>query len=348
MKAAYLTALREIEIRELSAPKLSRPNDVLLHIDSVGVCGSDVHYYTTGRIGSAIVQYPFIMGHECAGTIMQTGSAVSELHAGDRVAVDPLVSCGECDQCRQGRMHTCRNQRFLGLPGQLPGALVEYLVLPEECCYPIPASMTADQAVVVEPLSIGLYAQRMARLEQDAKIAILGAGPIGLCTLLACRVAANCTVYVTDLIDERMKMARCCGASWVGKPRQSDIVKAIRDAEPLGVDLVFECAGKQETADQGIELLKPGGTLLIIGIPEFDRISFPIHTLRRKEITIKNVRRQNQCMADAIDLVARGTINIDSLITHHFPFDESQTALDLVADYRDGVIKALIHLPSHS
>lgn len=346
MKAAFLTAPREMEIRELPSPKLANPNDVLLRIDRVGVCGSDIHYYTTGRIGSAVVKYPFIMGHECAGTILETGSAVRKLQVRQRVAIDPLVSCGECDQCRQGRMHTCRNQRFLGLPGQLPGALVEYLVLPGECCYPIPDSMTSDQAVVVEPLSIGLYAQRMSHLEQGAKVAILGSGPIGLCTLLACRAAAHCTTYVTDLIDDRLKLAVRCGATWVGNPEKIDVVKTIRESEPQGVDYVFECAGKQETANQAIELLKPGGTLLIVGIPEFDRISFPIHTLRRKEITIKNVRRQNQCIADAVDLVARGSINIDPLITHHFPFDEAKAALDLVAAYRDGVIKALIHSPS--
>jgi L-iditol 2-dehydrogenase len=348
MKAAFLTGLREMEIREAPEPKLTGPREVLLRIGTVGVCGSDVHYYTAGRIGSAVVKYPFIVGHECAGTILEVGPAVKRLRVGQRVAIDPLVSCGECDQCRQGRMHTCRNQRFLGLPGQLPGSLVEFLVMPEESCYAIPESLTLDQAVVVEPLSIGLYAQRMSRLERGAKIAILGSGPIGLCTLLACRAAVNCTAYVTDMIDERLKLASQCGASWRGNPRQSDIVKAIRDAEPLGVDFVFECAGQQETVDQGIELLKPGGTLLIVGIPEVDRISFPIHILRRKELTIKNDRRQNKCMADAIEMVASGKVNIDALMTHHFPLAETKAAFDLVAGYRDGVIKALIHIPNKS
>ena len=344
MKAAFLTGLRELEIREISAPKLSSPREVLLRIETVGVCGSDVHYYTTGHIGSAVVKYPFIVGHECAGTILDVGPAVNRLRVGQRVAIDPLVSCGDCDQCRQGRMHTCRNQRFLGLPGQLPGSLVEYLVMPAKCCFPIPDSLTLDQAVVVEPLSIGLYAQRMSRIEPGAKMAVLGSGPIGLCVLLACRSAVGCTAYVTDLIEERLKMASRCGAAWTGNPRQSDIVKAIRDAEPLGVDYVFECAGQQETVDQGVELLKPGGTLLIAGIPEVDSINFPIHTMRRKELTIRNVRRQNQCVADAIDLVAQGRVNIDPLMTHHYSFDETKSAFDLVAEYRDGVVKALIHL----
>ena len=345
MKAAYLTSLRTLEVREAPEPLVRGPRDVLLRVGAVGVCGSDIHYYRTGRIGSAAVEFPFVVGHECAGTVVATGPEARRLKPGQRVAIDPLVTCGECDQCRQRRSHTCRKQRFLGLPGQLGGSLVEFLVMPEESCYAIPDSLTLDQAVVIEPLSIGLYAQRMSQLKSGAKIAILGAGPIGLCTLLACRAAADCTAYVTDPIPERRRLAAKLGADWTGSPRAMDVVKTISNAEPLGVDFVFECAGEQETIDHGVELLKPGGTLLIVGIPELDRITFPIHTLRRKELTIKNVRRQNECMADAIEMVASGKVNIDLLMTHRFPMAETQAAFDLVAGYRDGVIKVLIQIP---
>jgi L-iditol 2-dehydrogenase len=345
MKAAFLTALRKIAVREMPPPRLSRPRDVLLRIASVGVCGSDVHYYTAGRIGAAAVKYPFIVGHECAGIVLETGAEVTRVHPGQRVAIDPLVACGECDQCRQGREHTCRKQRFLGLPGQLEGALVERLVMPEECCHAIPDSLTMDQAVMTEPLSIGIHAQRLSGLAPDARIGILGSGPIGLCTLLACRAASGCTPYVTDLIDERLKVAAQCGAAWTGNPRHTDVIKAIRAAEPLGLDAVFECAGQQETLDQAIDLLKPGGTLLILGIPEVDRVSFPIHTLRRKELVIKNVRRQNRCVDGAIEMIAQGRINIEPLMTHRFPLAETAAAFELAAGYRDGVIKALVHIP---
>ncbi len=344
MKAAFLTGLRKMEIREVTEPRLARPRDVLLRVDTVGVCGSDVHYYKSGRIGSAVVSYPFIVGHECAGTIQEVGPEVRHLVPGQRVAIDPLVACGHCDQCEMGRPHTCRNQKFLGLPGQLDGSLAEYLVMPADCCYPIPDTMSLGQAVIVEPLSIGLYAQRMAQPQKGAKIAILGSGPIGLAVLIACRMAADCRAYVTDLIDERLAMAARCGAEWTGTPRRANIVRGILEAESLGVDFVFECAGEQEAVSQGVELLKPGGTMLIVGIPEVDTISLPIHTMRRKELTLKNIRRQNRCVADAIDLVAQRKVSVDSLITHDFRFAETQTAFDLVADYRDGVIKALIHV----
>ena len=257
MKAAFLTGIRQLEIREAPDPKITRPGDVLLRIETVGVCGSDVHYYRTGRIGPLVVKYPEITGHECAGTVVERGNAASKLRIGQRVTVDPLVTCGKCDQCRGGRPHTCRRQAFLGCPGQAPGALAEYLVMPAECCYPVPDSMTQVQAALIEPLAIGLYAQRMASAKAGAKIAILGSGPIGLCVLLTSRAAGACTTYVTDLIDERLEVARRCGANWTGNPRHAAIVAAIKELEPLGMDLIFECAGQQETLDQAVELLKP-------------------------------------------------------------------------------------------
>ena len=344
MRAAFLTGIRQMEIRETSQPEISDPHSVLLRIEVVGVCGSDVHYYTAGRIGSMVVKYPEWTGHECAGTIVEVGDQVKRLKVGQRVAVDPLIPCGHCDQCLSGREHTCRNQAFLACPGQATGALAEYLVMPERSCYAIPDGMTMVQAAVVEPLSIGLYSQRLAQMQPGAKIAILGCGPIGLCVLLASLAACDCTVYATDLLDERLAVARRCGASWTGNPKQIDVVRAIRDLEPLGVDFVFECAGQQETLDQSVELLKPGGTVLMIGIPEVDRVSFSIHILRRKEIRLQNVRRQNQCMASAIELVSNGAINLDQLVTHHFSLAETKRAFDLVADYRDGVVKAIVHV----
>ena len=344
MKAAFLTGIRQLAVRDVPEPRLTSPREVLLSVAAVGVCGSDLHYYTTGRIGCLVVEYPFLVGHECAGTVWEAGAEATGLRVGQRVAVDPLVSCGECDQCLQGRRHTCRKQGFLGCPGQLPGALAEYLVMPAECCYPIPDSMSFVEAVLVEPLSIGLYAAHLAGLEPGAKIGILGSGPIGLCVLLAARAAVNCTAYVTDLVDERLEVARRCGADWTGNPERQDVVAAVEEREPLGLDVVFECAGEQETLDQALRLLKPAGTLHIVGIPPGERISFNIDLLRRKELRVQNVRRQNQCMGRAIEMLVSGKVNADPLATHHFSLAESQAAFDLVAARRDGVVKAVIHV----
>lgn len=344
MRSALLSGIKEIAIREAPAPVLKSPGDVLLQIEAVGVCGSDVHYYRCGGIGAMRVEYPFALGHECSGRVVETGLEARHLKPGQRVAIDPLVACGQCDQCRAGRPHTCRNQRFLGCPGQLPGALAEYLVMPAECCYPVPDSMTPAQAVMVEPFSIALHAHRLAGPKPGAKIAVLGSGPIGLCVLLALRAAGNCTIYATDLVEDRLDAARRLGARWAGNPRSTNVIAAVGELEPNGVDFVFECAGEQETLDQGVELLKPGGEMLILGIPEVGRVSFDIHALRRKEAWIGNVRRQNHCMAEAIDLIARGTVNLDPLVTHHFPLAETAAAFEMVAGYRDGVVKAIVDL----
>ncbi|MCL5005561.1 MAG: alcohol dehydrogenase catalytic domain-containing protein [Acidobacteria bacterium] len=344
MKAAFLTGLRQIAIQETAPPEIMDSRSVLLRVGAVGVCGSDVHFYTMGRIGSSVAKYPEWTGHECAGTVVATGKEVKRLKVGQRVAIDPLIRCGKCDQCLSGREHTCRYERFLGVAGRATGALAEYLVMPEESCFAISDSMTMVQAVATEPLSVGVYAQRLAGMQPGAKIAILGSGPIGLCVLLASRAACDCKAYLTDLVDERLEMARQCGANWVGNASKIDVARALQEIEPLGMDFVFECAGQQETLDQAVEILKPGGTLLIIGIPETDRVSFNAHDLRRKEIRLQNVHRQNECTAAAIELITSGKINVDQIVTHHFPLVESQRAFDLVADRRDGVVKAMIHV----
>jgi len=152
--------------------------------------------------------------------------------------------------------------------------------------------------------------------------------------------------YVTDLLDNRLELAKRCGADWTGVPTSEDVVKAILKEEPDGLDCVFECAGRQETLGQAVELLKPGGTLVLVGIPETDRVSFEIDSLRRKELRLLNVRRQNDCTKVAIDLVASGAVIVDPLATHHFTFDETKAAFDLVAEYADGVVKAIIHVPN--
>ena len=193
MKIACFTALRRIELVDAPEPVLRRPDDVLLQIDRVGICGSDVHYYLEGRIGDQILQYPATLGHECSGTVLETGSAVQGLKAGDRVAVDPAFPCGACDQCRSGRVHTCRRLLFMGNPGQAPGAVAERYVAPAACCAAIPASMSLDEAMLVEPLSIGLHTVRLSQLAAGMKIAILGAGPIGLSVLLCAKATAPCT-----------------------------------------------------------------------------------------------------------------------------------------------------------
>ncbi len=344
MKAALLTGIRRLEIGEVPRPAIARDTDVLLRVREVGLCGSDVHYYTTGRIGTQVVKYPFPVGHETSATVEEVGRAVRRVKPGDRVAIEPSISCGRCDQCLAGRLHTCRKTRFLGCPGQIEGSLCEWLVMPEECCYPVPDSLTLEQATLVEPLSIGIYATRLGGELRGRSAAVLGFGPIGISVFLPAREAGPKDVFVTEPIAARAGAARKVGASWVGDPYREEVVKAILDREPLQLDYVFECCGKQEALDQAVELLKPGGKLLVLGIPEVDRVSFVCDLIRRKEICIQNVRRQNHCVQAAVDFLRDRPGVMDFAITHRFPLERAKEAFDLVADYRDGVIKAMIHV----
>ncbi|HXR05109.1 MAG TPA: alcohol dehydrogenase catalytic domain-containing protein [Verrucomicrobiae bacterium] len=342
MKAAILTGIGQIEIRQVPAPRIVKPTDVLTRIKMVGVCGSDIHYYTTGRIGAQIIQFPFIVGHEAAGVVEQVGEKVTRVKPGQRIAIDPAVYCGHCDQCRAGRENTCRELLFLGCPGQLAGALSEYLVLPENCCFPIKGRTTFEQATLSEPLAIAVYAVERSHLPANADVAILGAGPIGMSVFHVLRTNKVGKVFVTDRISERLKFSQKLRPKWFGNPDRADVVKEISKIEPLLMDAVFECSGDKDAFDHAVKLLKPGGTLALVGIPEFDEVAFPIHELRRKEISIINVRRQAHCTQKAIDLLERRKINMDAMVTHHFALEETRQAFELVTNYRDGVMKAMI------
>ena len=345
MQSMKLTARRQMQGQEVPRPSLTQDTDVLIQMARVGVCGSDVHYFAEGGIGSQRVEYPWSVGHEGAGTVIEVGAAVTRVRPGDRVALDPSQPCGVCDQCRAGRPHTCRTQNFLGCPGQTEGCLAEFLILPERSCYPIPDGMTFDEAAIVEPLSIGIYALTLSVPMAGAAIGILGAGPIGLSVLLPAKAQGVGRVYMTDKIEARLQLARRAGADWAGNVRTDDVVAEISRREPELLDAVFECSGEQDAMDQGVQLLKPGGKLLLIGIPGAqNRVSFDINQLRRKEICIQNVRRQNNCVQIAIDMIAHKQIDVNVMVTHHFPFAQTQEAFDLVTDYKNGVVKAIVTL----
>ncbi|MCC6125010.1 MAG: alcohol dehydrogenase catalytic domain-containing protein [Pirellulales bacterium] len=347
MKIAQFTSLGKIEIVDASKPVISRAEEVLLRIERLGVCGSDVHYFREGRIGDQILEYPAALGHECAGTVAEVGGAVKTLEPGDRVAIDPAISCGRCDQCLAGRENTCRNLRFMGNPGEAPGAAAEFAVLPARNCFSIPDSMSLETAVLVEPLSVGLHAVRLSEMRDKSNIGILGAGPIGLGVLLCAKaMIRSCTIYMTDLLAERLEMAARCGADWTGFARGGDIdiATTIHREEPLGLDAVFECSGDPAAIDEGLRLLAPGGTLVLVGIPPADRVNFDIHHARRRELTLKNVRRQNGCFAPVIEMIESGRLDPRPLLTHRFPLAKIAEAFELVEGYRDGVIKAIIEI----
>jgi L-iditol 2-dehydrogenase len=342
MKAMMLTGIRQIEMKEIAEPLIVNPTDVKIKMSVLGICGSDIHYYTQGQIGSQIVEYPFTVGHEGSGVVTEVGNAVKRVKPGDKIAIEPAMPCWECDQCLAGRHHTCRKLRFLGCPGQAEGCLMEYIVMPEESCFPLSGKLTADHGSISEPLAIGVYAVKKTGGVKDLTIGILGFGPIGMSVMLAAKAQGVGGIFITDKIDERLLIAEKEGALYTGNPIKSDVVSDIVQKTTLGLDVVFECCGQQEAFDQAVDMLKPGGKLLVVGIPEFERWSMDVETTRRREISLQFIRRQVDCVEPTLEMMKNGKINVDRMVTHRFPFSRSKEAFDLVASYGDGVMKAMI------
>ena len=342
MKSMMLTGIRKMEMLDIPEPVIINPDDVKIKMTVVGICGSDVHYYTQGRIGSQVVEYPFAVGHEGAGMVTEVGRNVKKVSIGDVVAIDPAMPCWECDQCKAGRHHTCRKLRFLGCPGQAEGCFSEYVVMPVSSCFPLAGKLNSDHGSISEPLAIGVYAVQKAAEINESNIGILGFGPIGMSVMLAAKAMNAGKIFITDKIDERLEIANKEGALSTGNPLKENVVKKIYETLPAGLDIVFECCGQQEAFDQAVDVLKPGGKLIVVGIPEFDTWSMNVENTRRKEISIQFIRRQVDCVEPALEMMKNGKIDVQNMVTHRFPFEKTKEAFDLVAGYRDGVMKAMI------
>lgn len=347
MKKVVLTGIRQMELLNVPEPVLTGSHDVKIKLASIGVCGSDIHYYEHGKIGSQVVSYPFAVGHECSGIITETGNEVTHLKAGDLVVVDPAVHCGYCDQCLSGRPHTCRNNRFLGCPGQLEGCLSEYIVMPAFTCYPVTGRMNPVQAALIEPFTIGVYSVKQAAIgDRNISTVIFGAGPIGLSILLKLQADGISNTGVVEPLDYRLRKAGETGASYLINPDKEDVEARVKQQEELLVDVVFEASGEQDAVTNAIRILKPGGKLVLVGIPASASYTFDMDLMRRKELTVINVRRQNHCVNEAIDLVVEGKADVEKMVTHHFSLEQTGAAFEMVAGYSDGAIKAMIDFPA--
>lgn len=339
MRALLLSAPGTFEYREVEPP-VAPEGWVRIRMRYVGICGSDVHYYSTGRIGDQVVTYPHTLGHECSGEILE---GAGQLEPGTRVYVEPAIFCGSCDQCRACRENTCRNLKFLGNPGEIGGGMCQEMAMPMRCVAPLPEEIGLEEAVLLEPLCIGVYAVARSQLCKGGTAAIVGAGPIGLTALLALSELQPREVLVSEPIEARRKAAELLGADSTFDPAEAGAGDAVFDASQGGVDAAFDCAGTQESIDDAARMLKPGGTLVLIGIPpELDRVTYDPNLMRRREITIVNIRRQNRMIHRAVSLLARRRDASRALITHKFPPTRAKEAFELVRQRADGVIKAVI------
>lgn len=335
-RVARLVKIGKIDLFEENLPSLEK-DEVLVAIRSVGICGSDIHYFLEGGLGSFKQKLPMEMGHEPAGVVMDS-RAPGEFKKGDRVTIEPGRACFLCSWCLKGKHNLCRNVKFMG--ANAPGALSDYVAVHKSQLAKIPAKMSYKMAALLEPLGIGLHAVNMIRPKNTESAVIIGAGPIGLCLMKILRKAGMEEIYMVDTLPYRVRFAKKMGAtkSLLFREAVASIKKLTND---LGTTYAFDTAGTQGSIAACGELVSVGGTIGLIGIPTDDAIEYNPHRLRTKEIRIQNVRRSNQTMHDCVKLFSNDH-ELESMITHSFPLKDVQKGFDLVSTFKGNVIKCVI------
>ena len=339
--AFFMTGLNKMEMREIPVP-VPKETEILLRLEYVGICGSDVHYLENGRIGDFVVEGDFILGHECAGTIVEVGSGVKALKKGDRVALEPGCTCGRCEFCKTGKYNLCPDVEFLATP-PYHGCLMNYMTFPADMAFRLPDRIGTREGALIEPLSVGIHAAKQGRVTLGSSVTILGAGCIGLVTLLACRAFGATDITVADVIPKRLEFAEKLGATRVVNAAQEDTVKtmdALTDGN--GTEVVIETAGSAATISQVPFLVKRGGRIVLVGMAPQDVISFNFAKIMAKEAEIQSVFRYRNIYPQAIRAVDRGIIDISSIVTHEFGFEDTAKAFDFVIHHKQDVVKAVI------
>jgi L-iditol 2-dehydrogenase len=343
MDAAVLHGVDDLRVERVPAPGRPGPHDVLIAMRSVGLCGSDVHYWHEGRIGPFVVTKPIILGHECAGEVIDVGDQVHHLRPGDRVAIEPGIPCRHCTYCVAGRYNLCNHMRFFATPPD-DGALAQIVEHPADLAFKLPDTMTFEEGALLEPLSVGIYACRRARVQPGKSVLIIGAGPVGLLCLLAAQAAGATQIFAIDLKDDRLARARELGAAdtfQADDPVVQDKLRAATNGE--GPDIVLECSGAPSAVRQSVDLVRRGGTVVWVGMgPE--SFEFPTLTVGMKELDVKGLFRYAHTWPTAIELVSSGRINVKPLVTHRFPLTDVEQAFEITRSGADGAIKAIVTL----
>jgi len=336
-----LYGIDEMRLEDRPVPKPGK-NEVLLSMHSVGICGSDVHYLKRGRIGDFIVNAPMILGHEGSGIVAEVGEGVTNLKKGDRVAIEPGVPCRICDFCKTGRYNLCPDVAFCATP-PYDGNLCRYYVHPADYCFKLPEHVSCEEGAMLEPLSVGVHACRRAGVTMGSKVLILGAGPIGLVTLLVAKAAGASAVAITDLDENRLNMAKSLGADEIFKieSRDSKEVAAMIKNNFGESDQTIECTGVESSMQTGIYATKSGGMLVVVGLGK-EEITLPIVNALCREVDVRGIFRYCNTYPTALELVASGKVNVKPLITHRFKLEQSHQAFAASGSGTSNAIKVMI------
>ena len=319
------------------------PGEIQVHVDSVGICGSDLHSYSEGAIGDTPCQYPMVLGHEPAGTVVKVGSGVTGWSVGDRAALEPAIYCYHCEFCQTGHHNVCANIRFLSTPTE-PGFLREFVNLPAHNLLAIPPTMSLDHTTIIEPLAVAMHSLHFAAIQPGESVVVFGGGPIGLLTVASLKVAGAGRIYLSEPLAHRRELARSMGADVVVNPNEVDVAKQIyADTGNRGVDCAIDCAAKEHTTNEAIRSVRNAGRVVLTGIHSASFVPFEVSPMRRKELAIFNVRRSNHESEAALKLIDEHTEWFAPLVTHTRPLTQVSEAFSMAWQYQDGMGKMVVH-----
>lgn len=341
MNVAVMTAARQMEWVEKDIPK-PKKGEVLVKLEYVGVCGSDLHFYEAGRLGNWVPDGPLTLGHEPGGEVVELGEGVSSLQVGDKIALEPGVGCGECEMCKKGLYNLCYDMSFMAIPNEREGVFSDYCVHPANMCFKLPENVDTMEGALIEPLAVGFHAAAIAEAEIGQSAVVLGCGCIGLVTIMVLKARGIHEIYAVDMIEKRLNKAKEVGAKRIFNAKEENIEEFVKNLPGGGVDLVFETAGSEFTTRQSAKLIKNGGRVVLVGMCAEPEVVVDIGSLSAKEGDLKTIFRYRNLYPTAIKAVSEGIIPLKSIVSHEFDFKDVIDGVAYNVDNKDDVIKAVI------
>lgn len=343
MKTAVMLGIGKMGFEERDIPQ-PKDNEVLVQLEYVGICGSDLHYYETGAIGDYVVKPPFVLGHEPGGTVVEVGKNVKHLKAGDRVALEPGRTCGHCEFCKEGKYNLCPDVVFFATP-PVDGVFQEYVAHEADLCFKLPDNVSTLEGALIEPLAVGFHAAIQGDAHLGQKAVVMGAGCIGLVSMMALKARGVSEVYVVDIMEKRLEKALELGAAGVINGAKEDVVQKVNEiTNGRGMDLVIETAGTEITTRQAIQIARKGSNIVLVGYSKTGEMTLPMSLVLDKELTFKTVFRYRHIYPMAIEEVAAGKVDLKGIVTDIFTLDEAQKAMDYSVNNKADIVKAVIKI----
>ncbi|MEK8126608.1 NAD(P)-dependent alcohol dehydrogenase [Paenibacillus filicis] len=347
MEAAVMDRPLSIRVEQVDIPE-PQWDEALIRVHCIGICGSDVHYYEHGRIGRYVVEKPIVLGHELAGTVVSVGGGVTNVQVGDRVAVEPGVTCGRCEYCKSGRYNLCPDVVFMATP-PVDGAWAEFVAVRSDFLYKLPDEMSFEEGALLEPLSVGFHAMRRANIKPEHTVLVTGLGPIGLLAMEAAKLFGVNELYGSDVVAFRRELAEEMGATGVVDPSQGPMEAQLSHLQGfMGFDVLIETSGNARAISDSIRLVKRGGTIVFIGLPAAETIPLDVAHLVDSELDIYGVFRYANTYSAAIQALSKGKQDIRRVITHKFPLHAIKDAIETARTHKDTSIKIMIYPDKHN